>query len=183
MYADERRQVYVILATGAAVIALMVAAVFALDLPSLVQASQPQIEEAISDAVDSALPVSHPRFDDDGNLIVEDELTLPPGIDMRGSLERGGAVEGMVGTYRMEGWALQGRAGDQFLLSFEPLAGGYTWQMTVYQPDRNMLAFTADSEAGYADFSQLLVELPADGRYVVVISAFGETGPYTLTVN
>jgi hypothetical protein len=101
---------------------------------------------------------------------------------MRGQLQRGQTFSGQVGLYHMEGWALDAKQGEQYLLDFEPLAG-YYWQMTVYQPDRNMLAFTADSESGYADFTQLMIEIPADGIYVVVISGFGEgNGGYTLEV-
>ncbi|MBZ0301701.1 MAG: hypothetical protein K8J31_18285 [Anaerolineae bacterium] len=183
MDVDERRRVYRIISVSAAVMALVVVAVIVLDVRSLIQTNQPRIEAAVHQAISDTFPSTRPRFDAAGNFIEYPEDTrMPQDVTMRGYVERGQMIDGVVGMNRLEGWALEGAAGDQFLLDFEPLEGGYTWQMTVYQPDREMLAFTADSEAGYADFSLLPVQLPAEGTYFVVISAFGETGEYTLHV-
>jgi hypothetical protein len=184
MFADEKRQVLLIVGAGMGVLVLIAAAVLLLDVRSLVQTNAPQVKAAISDVVYDTLPQMRPRFDDEGNFIeYEEDYQLPRGVDMRGKLQRGQTFSGQVGLYRMEGWVLDAKQGEQYLLDFEQLEGGYIWQMTVYKPDRNMLAFTAESDAGYADFTQLLVDIPADGLYVVVLSGFGESdGEYALAV-
>jgi hypothetical protein len=183
MFADEKRQVFLIVGAGLSVMVLIAAAVILLDVRSLVQNNTPQIESAINEAIEESMPIRQPMIDEAGNYIFEDEFTMPRGVDMRGPLQRGQTVSGSVGMYHMEGWSLDAQKGEQYLLDFEQLEGGYYWQMTVYDPQREMLAFTADSEAGYADYTQLLVDIPADGRYVVVLSGFGESdGDYTLAV-
>lgn len=183
MDADEKHRFILIVGTGITLMLLVVVAVFALDVRSIVQANKPQVEAAVDDVVANVLPLNNPMIDEYGNSILEDEFKLPQGIDMRGPVERGQTVSGSVEMNRLEGWILEGHKGDQFLLDFEPLEGGYYWQMTVYEEDRDMLAFTADSESGYADFTQLPVRLPADGVYYVVISGFGENGDYALAVH
>ena len=183
MFADERRQILLIVGAGVGAMVLIAAAVILLDVRSLVQNNTPQIESAISEAIQDAMPFHPPKMDEFGNYIFDDEFTLPRGVDMRGSLRREQTVSGKIGMYRMEGWSLDGKAGEQYLLDFEQLEGGYYWQMAVYDPQREMMAFTADSEAGYADFTQLLVDIPADGHYVVVLSGFGESnGDYSLAL-
>ncbi len=171
---DEKRHILMIVGAGIGLITLVTAMIFALDVRAVVQANKPQVEAALGEVVADALPLRDP--------LLEDEFRLPQGVDMRGPVARGQTVSGSVEMNRLEGWVLEGRKGDQFLLDFEPLEGGYYWQMTVYEEDRDMLAFTADSETGYADFTQLPVRLPADGVYYVVISGFGENGDYALAV-
>ncbi len=183
MFADEKRQVLLIVGAGVSILILITAAVLLLDVRSFVQNNRPQVEAAINEAIEDAIPAGYPAIDEYGNPIFEDDSTLPRGVDMRGSLQRGQTVSGSVGMYHMEGWSLNGKKGEQILLDFEQLEGGYYWQMAVYDPQRDMLAFTADSEAGYADFTQLVVDIPADGQYMVVLSGFGENdGEYALAV-
>jgi hypothetical protein len=183
MFADEKRQVLLIVGVGVSAFILITSAVLLLDVRSLVQTNGPQVEGAINEAIQAALPNTQPMIDEYGNPNFEDEFTQPRGVDMRGSLQRGQTISGTIGMYRMEGWLLNGKVGEQYLLDFEQLEGGYYWQMAVYDPQHDMLAFTADSEAGYADFTQLVVDIPDDGQYVVVLSGFGESdGEYALAV-
>ncbi len=109
------------------------------------------------------LPIPQIEFDEYGEPIYQDEFRLPRAVSMMGTLERGQRVEGLIGMYRMEGWLLDGAAGDHYLLDFDPLDDGYIWQMAVYTPDQMMWKYTADSDAGYADFSLLDLTLPEDG--------------------
>jgi len=183
MDAEEKHRFILIVGAGVALMLLVVVVVLALDVRAVVQANKPQVESTLGAVVGDVVPLQGPIMDEYGNPVYEDEFELPQGVDMRGLVERGQTVSGSVEMNRLEGWVLEGHAGDQFLLDFEPLEGGYYWQMTVYQEDRTMLAFTADSEAGYADFTQLPVKLPADGFYYVVISGFGENGGYMLAVS
>jgi hypothetical protein len=176
MFANNQRQLLFIVGAGASVLLISAAAVLLLDTRSAVQTGGPQVEAAFSQAIENVVPLRQPGIDDGG-------LSLPRGVNLRGQLQRGQSVGGSVGMYHMEGWSLDGKAGEQYLLDFEQLEGGYYWQMAVYDPQRNLLAFTTDSEAGYADFTQLRVDIPADGLYVVVLSGFGESaGEYALAV-
>ena len=184
MDTDEKRRVILIAGIGIAIVVLIAAAVIALDVRSMVQGGKVEVESAVSKAVYDTLPQTRPRFDEQGEFIeYEEDYQLPPGVDMRGQLERGAAVRGTVGMFHMEGWAIDGRRDEHYLLDFEPLTGGYIWQMTVYKPDRDLLAMTMDSDTGYADFSLLEIKLPEDGIYVVVISGFGEDGEYALNMS
>lgn len=180
MSAEEKRKLILILGGSGLLFVLVTAAVFVFDLRGLVQSGKPQVEEALGDAVVDVLPVPHIEYDEYGYPINADEFTLPRNVAMMGMLERGQRVEGVIGMYRMEGWLLAGRAGDHYLLDFDPLEGGYIWQMSVYGPDQTLWEFTAESDAGYADFSLLDLTLPEDGHYHVVLSAFGEGGRYAL---
>ena len=182
MSEEEKRKLILMVGGFGGLFLLIAVAVIALDLRSLVQSNKPQFEAALNDAVSNALPYQPVRFDENGEPILEDEFKLPREVRMMGQIERGQRVEGRIGMYRMEGWVLNGQAGESYHLDFDALEGGYYWQMEVYRPNRELLRLTADSDAGYADFSLLDVKLKEDGAYVVVLRAFGEDGAYALSL-
>lgn len=183
MSAEEQRKLILILGGFGLLAVLLTAGVFVFDLRGLVQSNRPQFEQALGDAVDNMLPIPQIEYDEFGEPIFEDEFKLPSNAAMMGLLERGQRVEGQIGTSRMEGWLLEGRAGEEYTLDFEPLDGHYVWQMAVYGPDQSLWQFTADSDAGYADFSVLDFTLPEDGHYHVILSAMGEVGRYALRLD
>jgi len=170
----QKRQIVIVISAAVAIFALITVAVLVVDFRTLMKIALPKFQVGADE------PYDEPYYDEE--YIGPDEFTMPSGVAMRGSIERQQTVTGTIGMTRMEGWTLVGRVGDQFLLDFEPLGGGYTWQMEVYGPDRQLFAFTMDSDAGYADFTQLEIELPEDGTYTIVLSAFGVDGKYRLAI-
>ena len=167
MTETEKRRVILIVGGTTGFFILVVAIVLVFDFRSLVQSRL-------------SVTADEMNFVEDG--FVADEFVLPDDVIIRGSIKRDQTVEGTIGTWRSEGWSFTGDKGEVYLLDFEPIAGGYTWTMTVYGPDRQMVAFTTDSDAGYADFTQLEVILQDDGTYAVVLTAFGEDGTYSLSI-
>jgi hypothetical protein len=163
MNTEEKRTLILILGGSGLVFALLIAAVFVFDLRGLVQSTMPQLQESLGDAAANVLPMPRIEYDENGEAIFEDELRLPQNVSMMGMLERGQRVEGLIGMYRMEGWLLQGRAGDHYRLDFEALDGGYSWQMSVYGPDQTLWQYTADSEHGLRRFLPARLH-PAGGR-------------------
>ena len=99
-----------------------------------------------------------PQYSDE-DMLYPDEFRLPRNVAMRGPVERNQSVTGTISMSRMEGWSLEGRAGDLYLLDYEHLSGNLVWTMEVFGPDRELLALTTDSDIGYADFTQLEIKL------------------------
>ncbi len=183
MFADEKRRLMLLVGGLVGVSVLLVAAIIVFDVRSLVQNRLPVIQEAVDDAVEDVLPVRPPPIDENGEYIIsEDEFRLPRNLRHMGQVKRGMVVGGLIGMQRIEGWSLDGRAGDTYLLDFDPMGSGFLWEMGVYGPDEMLLRMTTDSDAGYADFTQLEVTLPTDGIYYVVLSAFGPDGKYDLKI-
>ena len=183
MFADEKRKLFLIVGGFLAIGIVIVAAVLVFDARSLVQNRLPAVQEAVDEAMLDLLPLHPPQFDENGEYIVtEDEFRLPRDTVHMGQIKRGVEVGGLIGMRRIEGWTIAGQAGESYLLDFDPLDSIYIWEMAVYGPDEMMMALTADSDAGYADFTQLAVTLPADGTYYIVLRAFGPDGKYGLTI-
>ena len=167
---SEKRQIILIVGASTAIFVLVAAAVILLDVPGLLQNAAPSFQLGLE-----------PQFFDE-DTFDDNEFRLPPNVAMRGPIIRGQAVTGTIGLRRLEGWALAGQSGDTYLLDFENRGGRYSWQMAVYGPDQQLFAFTADSDIGYADFTQLELNLPQDGTYTIVLSAVGEDGKYSLEI-
>ena len=183
MFTDEKRWLFLIVGGFVVLSGLLVAAVLVFDVRSLVQGQLPVVQEAVGDAIDEVVPLRSPPIDDNGEYIItDDEFKLPPTMLHMGLVKRGMAVGGAIGMQRIEGWSIVGAAGDTYLLDFDPLTSGFLWEMGVYGPDEMLLSMTMDSDAGYADFTQLEVTLPTDGTYYVVLSAFGPDGKYGLKI-
>jgi hypothetical protein len=182
MFADEKRRVILIVGGFAVVSVLIIVGVIVFDVRSVVQNRLPVVQQAVDEAVQDVLP-RQPQFDENGDVIgTEDEFRLPRDVNFMGQVKRGVEVGGVIGLHRIEGWTLTGRIGDSYLLDFDPLSSVYLWEMAVYGPDDMLLALTTDSDAGYADFTQLVVTLPVDGTYSIVLRAFGPDGKYALEI-
>jgi hypothetical protein len=166
----EKRQILLIVGASTAILLLLAAAVILFDIPTLLKNALPNLQFDFE-----------PRYFDE-ETIHPDEFRLPRNVTMRGPVERNQTVTGTVSMTRMEGWTLAGYASDVYLLDFEQVSGQYVWQMEVYGPDQELFAFTADSDIGYADFTQLEIKLPQDGTYTIVLSGVGMDGKYSLEI-
>ena len=181
MNTDEKQLLVILIGAFVVICILIVGAVLIFDVRSLVQNRLPGVQQAIGEAVDDALP-DRPIGEDGEFIISEEEFELPRNVIDMGQVKRGSEVGGLIGLQRIEGWAIAGQAGETYLLDFDPMTSGFVWQMGVYRPDDKLLRMTMDSEAGYTDFTQLVVTLPVDGVYTVVLSAFGPDGKYSLRI-
>ena len=130
-------------------------------------------------------PAIENTFDD---IITELELTpmeLVPGEPgnyvMKGSISTGQTVSSTVDTWDDDGWTFQGQAGQRITIEAVATDNSLDTELYLFGPDDREIDYNDDGPAGGYD-SELVVTLPQDGDYLILVSAFGSGGDYNLTV-
>ncbi len=99
-----------------------------------------------------------------------------------GLVAYGGAVQGSIaGEGSSQSWNFFGAAGDEVTLYAQAGSAGLDPVLQLLDAGGNEIAYDDDSGGNYNPY--LLVELPEDGLYTILISAYSGSGSYTLSVD
>ena len=85
-----------------------------------------------------------------------------------------------VDTFIDDVWTFQGHAGQTVTVRLEARDAKLDPQLYLYHPDGYLIAENDDIYPGVDTNAEIYALLPEDGRYSIVVSAFGEGGAYEL---
>lgn len=106
--------------------------------------------------------------------------TIPYEVDDNGSMAIGERKRGYVDTFLDDLWTFQGRAGQRVTIELNARDDTLDPELFLYSPDERLIAANDDIQPGRNLNSQIQITLPVDGRYTIVLSAFGMGGDYRL---
>lgn len=169
--------VLIVLAIVGVIAFLACGACFALPALGLTIFSQ-QVSEIISDPT---VVAAMEQLAENITVVAGSSSTLGEYTD-RGTVRRGQTVQGTVDTFRNDGWVYNADGGEQLTIEVTARDSTLDPQLYVYRPDGTLLAENDDIDFGTNTNSRVQVTLPTGGAYIIVVSAFGQGGPYDLTV-
>jgi hypothetical protein len=112
-------------------------------------------------------------------MLVESEGFSGPARD-RGIIEPGQTVQGTVSALTGEKWIFRGSQGDRLSIELNARDSTLDPVVKIYEPDGSFLA--EDDDGGPDYNSSLEVQLPLDGMYTILASAYDQGGAYELIV-
>lgn len=108
--------------------------------------------------------------------------TLPSDLNRRGRIQLGTTERATVDTFTDDGWTFEGELGRSVTIEAVGTSNDLDTQLSIYNADGQLLAENDDIEMGSNTNSRIVLALPYNGNYTIVVSAFGEGGNYELTV-
>ncbi len=105
---------------------------------------------------------------------------LPSGLNDRGSLTYGQALQSTVDTFKDDSWTFTGTEGDTVTIEADANIDNLDTQIELYDTSRKQIAQNDDIDFGTNKNSRITLKLTKTGTYTIVVSAFGSGGAYTL---
>jgi hypothetical protein len=108
--------------------------------------------------------------------------TVPAETTTRGTVAVGERKTATVDTWVDDQWLLSGEAGQRLTIHVNARDSVLDPEVFIYHPDGYLLAVNDDRIPGDDLNSEVTLQLPDNGRYSIVVSAFGTGGDYELLV-
>lgn len=106
--------------------------------------------------------------------------SVPEEADREGNISVGETKRARVDTFLDDLWTFAGRPGQQVIIRLNARDDVLDPQLFLYHPEGYLIAENDDRIPEYDFNAEIQMILPAEGRYTIVISAFGEGGAYEL---